>query len=267
MSIQRLTREVSVASCGWPMAAACRFTSLASSPLDQPARPNRSERRVLGSPVTSSPRFSADLTLTLVRCSVTIRQGSPGSARWSATRHPLSGRSAPPRRQPSVLPRVPTGRRPGWRTYLVGARRDLSRPCTQHRPPCPPRPDRSARWARAPGPIWLLTPAHRAGSGPGPTGPGTGRRTAQRKDRPVRAAGRAGADGDRLRAARLPRVQPGPGAAAQRPLGPDRRHDRAGHRRGEVFTGPLAGVDRAVPARDSGVPRVRRHRPPCGRPG
>ncbi|CAM5617947.1 hypothetical protein SMICM304S_11487 [Streptomyces microflavus] len=56
LSIQRLTREVSVASCGWPMAAACRFTILASSPLDQPARPNRSERRVLGSPVTSSPQ-------------------------------------------------------------------------------------------------------------------------------------------------------------------------------------------------------------------
>ncbi len=35
MSIHRRTREVSVASCGWPMAAACRLTSLASSPLDQ----------------------------------------------------------------------------------------------------------------------------------------------------------------------------------------------------------------------------------------
>lgn len=56
MSIQRLTREVSVASCGWPRAAACLFTSRASSPLDQPARPNRSDRRALGSPVTSSPQ-------------------------------------------------------------------------------------------------------------------------------------------------------------------------------------------------------------------
>ncbi|MBW8698961.1 hypothetical protein MBT84_05130 [Streptomyces sp. MBT84] len=56
MSIQRRTREVSVASWGWPMAAACRFTILASSPLDQPVRPNRSERRVLGCPLTSSPQ-------------------------------------------------------------------------------------------------------------------------------------------------------------------------------------------------------------------
>lgn len=41
---------------GWPMAAACLLTSLASSPFDQPARPNRSERRVLGRPLTSSPQ-------------------------------------------------------------------------------------------------------------------------------------------------------------------------------------------------------------------
>ncbi len=56
MSIQRRTREVSVASCGWPMAAACRFTILASSPFDQPARPNRSFKRVFGPLLTSSPQ-------------------------------------------------------------------------------------------------------------------------------------------------------------------------------------------------------------------
>ena len=56
MSIQRRTREVSVASCVWPMATDCRFTSLASSPLDHPARPKRSARRVLGPFVTSSPQ-------------------------------------------------------------------------------------------------------------------------------------------------------------------------------------------------------------------
>ena len=56
VSIQRRTREVSVASWGWPMAAACRLTSLASSPLDQPARPNRSSERVLGPLLTSSPQ-------------------------------------------------------------------------------------------------------------------------------------------------------------------------------------------------------------------
>lgn len=56
MSIQRRTREVSVASWGWPMAAACLFTILASSPFDQPARPNRSFKRVFGPLLTSSPQ-------------------------------------------------------------------------------------------------------------------------------------------------------------------------------------------------------------------
>lgn len=56
MSIQRRTREVSVASWGWPMAAACRLTILASSPFDQPARPNRSFKRVFGPLLTSSPQ-------------------------------------------------------------------------------------------------------------------------------------------------------------------------------------------------------------------
>ncbi|CAM5391911.1 hypothetical protein SMICM304S_01705 [Streptomyces microflavus] len=150
-------------------------------------------------------------------------------------RHPAQPRT--PRQRPSA----------GLAHVTCRRTKGPSRPCTQHRPPCPPRPAAM-------------------GTGGGRTSRPPRRRTrrvwpypAAATQRKNRTAGRA--EVGRMAIASVQRIcpnQPGPGPAAQRPFGPDRGYHRAGPQRSLYWTACTA----AVPARNSGVPRVRPAPPP-----
>ena len=130
---------------------------------------------------------------------------------------------------------------------MYAASSSVSAPPRPHRPAARRAADRtSTPHAGAPAP----GAADRGGAG--------GRRpAAQRETRLVRPAGRPAAHGDRLGAPDLPGVQPGPGAAPQRPFRPPGRHHRPHDGGRQVSTGPLPRLGGAVPARNSGLPRVR----------
>ncbi len=127
-----------------------------------------------------APRFSAELTVALRQGVATIRQGSPGCASCLATRSP---RCQVGKRHPvpatALIPQGVGRRRDGGAYGVVGTRRDLSRPCTQHRPPCPPLPQSPYRAGRR-----RTVPGPRRGGARQAVG-GGGDRTAQRQDRPV----------------------------------------------------------------------------------
>ena len=178
------------------------------------------------------------------------RSHSPGCGHRTGTRRPApaavaDGEWGMPSRPPSRFPAHPedTGGHPCPLTgpsRHPGTRRDLSTPHVLHIVlrvrPAPVH--RLAPWARSrrtiPGDGRRAVPRSLPGAAPGTVRPARAPRPPPAA--PIRRSGRLdvtgpqgapAADRDRLRAADLPGVPPGAGAAPQRPLGAARRHGRA----------------------------------------